>query len=86
MASRMAVVQRLVKKNQPTNRPTNQNSKELFQCKHELNSKVLAGLSHWALGLGGELGGVTEEIWGPQNEAPPHPTMDPIPHDDPKWR
>lgn len=82
VASRTAVVQRLVKK---TNQPTNQNSKELFQCKHELNSKVLAGLSHWELGLGGELG-VTEEIWGPQKEAPSHPTMDPIPHDDPKWR
>lgn len=68
---------------------TNQHSKELlFRYKHELNYKVLGGLRHWALGLGGELREVTELIWGPPNEASPPPplTMGPIPHDGPKWR
>lgn len=79
--SRMAVGQRLVRK---TNRPPNHHANEVFQYKHGLNPKVLEGLSCWVLGLGGELEGVSEEIWGPQNEAPPRPTMDPIPHDDPQ--
>lgn len=50
----------------------------MFRYKHELNYKVLGGLRHWALGLGGELREVTELIWGPPNEAsPPHDGSNP---------